>query len=369
MFSADEHRFMARALELAERGLFSTTPNPRVGCVIVSAGEIVGEGWHRRAGGPHAEVDALAVAGERSRGASAYVTLEPCSHFGRTPPCVSALVHAGITRVVAAMIDPNPLVAGKGFAALEAAGIDVVSGLMESEALALNIGYVSRMKLGRPWVRLKIAASLDGKTALKNGVSKWITSSQARQDAHRWRARSCVILTGIGTILADDPQMNVRDVETSRQPVKVVIDNRLEIPLHAKIFDQGETLVATVTEDSDKVGRLRDRGVQVIVLPSSSGKVDLHALSRELGKRQVNEILVEAGNNLNGALLRAGLVDEIVLYLAPLLLGDPARGLFAIPELNQLGEAQRLKIQDVCVIGPDIRIIARVDAHPVIQAQ
>ena len=363
MFSADDQRFMAQALRLAERGLLTTTPNPRVGCVIVAAGAIAGEGWHHRAGGPHAEVDALASAGPRCRGASAYVTLEPCSHFGRTPPCVDALVQAGITRVVAAMMDPNPLVAGKGFAALKAAGIEVASGLMESEARALNIGYVSRMTLGRPWVRLKIAASLDGKTALKNGVSKWITSAEARQDAHKWRARSCAILTGIGTILADDPQMNVRAIETSRQPAKVVIDNRLEIPLHAKILDQGETLIATVAQHSERIARLRERGIQVIVLPGTNAKVDLQALMRELGKRQVNEILVEAGNNLNGALLQAGLVDEIVLYLAPLLLGDQARGLFAIPELQQLGQAYRLKMQELCVIGSDIRITARVEAH------
>ena len=260
--TADDYRWMARALELAERGLFTTTPNPRVGCVIVQDCEMVGEGWHHRAGEPHAEVHALAMAGERARGASAYVTLEPCSHHGRTPPCAEALIKAGVARVVAAMEDPNPLVAGRGLALLRDAGIDVVSGVQEGEARELNIGFVSRMIRGRPWLRLKAAATLDGKTALDNGVSQWITGDDARRDAHRWRARSCAVLTGIGTVRDDDPQLNVRAIPTERQPLRIVVDARLETPLNAKLLDGGPVLIAGAIDDAERVAALSRRGAR-----------------------------------------------------------------------------------------------------------
>jgi diaminohydroxyphosphoribosylaminopyrimidine deaminase/5-amino-6-(5-phosphoribosylamino)uracil reductase len=258
-FSAVDHGMMARALQLAALGLWTTSPNPRVGCVLVQAGEIVGEGWHEKAGEPHAEVHALRAAGHKAHGATAYVTLEPCSHTGRTPPCAEALIAAGVSRVVAAMTDPNPLVAGKGLAMLRAAGIETASGLLENEARELNIGFVSRMTRGRPWLRLKAAASLDGKTALNNGVSQWITGPEARRDGQRWRARACAILTGIGTVRDDDPQLNVRDFETPRQPLRVVVDSRLETPLTARILQGGPVLIAGAIENAEKSALLRGR--------------------------------------------------------------------------------------------------------------
>ena len=281
--TADDHRWMARALELAERGLFTTTPNPRVGCVIVRDGRCVGEGWHVRAGEPHAEVHALAMAGEAARGATAYVTLEPCSHHGRTPPCAEALVRAGVGRVVAAMEDPNPLVAGRGLARLREAGIATLSGVLEAEARELNLGFVSRMTRGRPWLRLKAAATLDGKTALENGVSQWITGDDARRDAHRWRARSCAVLTGIGTVRDDDPQLNVRAIPTDRQPLRIVVDARLDTPLNAKLLDGGPVLIAGAIDDPARIAALRHRGADVVILPNQGGKVDLPALLAELG--------------------------------------------------------------------------------------
>lgn len=359
MFSATDHEFMARALRLAELGLFSTTPNPRVGCVIVKDDRVVGEGWHQRAGEAHAEINALQAAGAAARGATAYVTLEPCSHHGRTPPCCEALIGAGISRVVAAMQDPNPQVAGEGLTRLRYAGIDVASGLLESEAQELNLGFVARMTRGRPWLRMKLAASLDGKTALENGASQWITGPAARLDGHRWRARACAILTGIGTVRDDDPQLNVRGVETARQPLKVVVDSRLELPLEANVLRNGGVLVAAALDDTAKIAALRERGADVVLLPGAGGKVDLAALLSELGRRGINEVHAEAGFKLNGSLLGAGLVDELLLYLAPCLLGDAARGMFNLPALASLEGKRSLAMRDVRLVGADLRLLAR----------
>ena len=359
-FSAVDHGMMARALQLAERGLWTTTPNPRVGCVLVRAGEIVGEGWHERAGEGHAEVNALRAAGELARGATAYVTLEPCSHHGRTPPCAEALIAAGVSRVVAAMSDPNPLVAGNGLAMLQAAGIVTASGLLEGEARELNIGFVARMTRGRPWLRLKAAASLDGKTALNNGVSQWITGPEARRDGQRWRARACAVLTGIGTVRDDDPQLTVREVATTRQPLRVVVDSKLETPLTAKILRGGAVLVAAAVDDEKRANSLRAAGAEVVVLPNPHGKVDLKNLLEELGRRGINEVHAEAGFNLNGSLLREGLVDELLLYLAPCVIGHQASSLFNLPELTSLDGKRRLDIRDLRQVGEDIRLIARL---------
>ena len=349
---------MARALRLARMGLFTTTPNPRVGCVLVRDGAVVGEGWHARAGEAHAEIHALNAAGEQARGATAYITLEPCSHHGRTPPCADALIAAGVARVVAAMRDPNPQVGGSGLEQLRAAGIDTADGLMETEARELNIGFVSRMTRGRPWVRLKAAASLDGKTALNNGRSQWITGPEARRDGHAWRARACAILTGAGTVRDDDPRLTVRDVETSRQPLRVVVDSHFETLPTARIREGGHTLVAAATEDAAKVAALRAAGAEVILLPNPQGKVDLPRLLQVLGDRGVNELHVEAGHKLNGSLLREGLVDELLLYFAPTILGS-GREMFPLPELADLSGRRDLKIVDLGRVGADIRILAR----------
>jgi len=351
---------MTRALALAARGLYSTSPNPRVGCVIVRDGEVVGEGWHEAAGMPHAEVNALQQAAAGARGATAYVTLEPCSHHGRTPPCSEALIAAGVARVVAAMRDPNPLVSGQGFARLAQAGIQVDQGLLEAEARELNIGFVSRMTRQRPWVRMKIAASLDGRTALANGQSQWITSQAARDDGHHWRARACALLTGIGTLREDDPQLNVRAVQTPRQPLKVLIDSRLEASPDAKLFQSGGTLVFAGGSHPEKSAALAARGAEVVVLPNANGKVELPQMLEELARRGVNELHVEAGAKLNGSLLREGCVDELLIYLAPLLIGDAGQGMFHLPEIAQLSRAQRLAIAELTPIGDDVRIRARI---------
>jgi diaminohydroxyphosphoribosylaminopyrimidine deaminase/5-amino-6-(5-phosphoribosylamino)uracil reductase len=359
MFTAADHEFMARALRLAERGLFSTTPNPRVGCVIVKDGRVAGEGWHQRAGEAHAEINALQAAGDAARGATVYVTLEPCSHHGRTPPCAGALIAAGVTRVVAAMQDPNPQVSGEGLAQIRQAGIQTECGLLLSEAQELNIGFVARMTRGRPWSRMKLAASLDGKTALLNGVSQWITGPAARQDGHRWRARACAILTGIGTVRDDDPRLNVRDVDTSRQPLKVVVDSRLELSLDAQVLRDGNVLVAAAVDDAARVAALRERGADVVFLPGAGDKVDLSALMTELGRRGINEVHAEAGFKLNGSLLQAGLVDELLLYLAPCLIGDAARGMFNLPALESLDGKRSLVMRDARLVGADLRLLAR----------
>jgi diaminohydroxyphosphoribosylaminopyrimidine deaminase/5-amino-6-(5-phosphoribosylamino)uracil reductase len=359
MFSATDHGYMAQALRLAEKGLYGTSPNPRVGCVLVREGQVVGSGWHERAGEPHAEINALAAAGTAARGATAYLTLEPCSHHGRTPPCAEALIKAGVARLVAAIPDPNPLVSGRGCALMEEAGITVQTGLMEAEARELNIGFLTRMTHSRPWVRMKIAASLDGKSALNNGVSQWITSEHARRDVHRLRARSCAVMTGIGTVLADNPQLTVRHIETSRQPLSVVVDSRLEIPVDASLLRGGGELIFTATASEGKIVALHDMGARTIVLPDENESVDLAGMMRRLADFEINEVLVEAGCRLNGALINAGLVDELVVYLAPYLLGDRARSMFKLAELTDLAEKRPLKIQDLRMVGPDIRVIAR----------
>ena len=350
---------MARALELAERGLYTATPNPRVGCVIVRDGATAGEGWHERAGAPHAEVNALAAAGARARGATAYVSLEPCVHRGRTGPCAEALIQAGVARVVAAFQDPNPLVGGKGLSLLRDQGIDVACGLLESEARELNVGFVSRMARGRPWVRMKLAASLDGRTALLNGRSQWITGQAARRDGHHWRARACAVLTGFGTVREDDPRLTVREVATSRQPLRVVVDSRLETPPSARILEGGGVLVAGAREDRARIAALKAKGAEVVVMPDSAGKVELGALFGELARRELNEVHVEGGSRLNGSLLAEGLVDELVVYLAPSILGDAAQGMFHLPELADLEARRRLAIHDLTMVGPDIRVVAR----------
>ncbi len=358
-FSAADHGFMARALRLAEGGLWTTTPNPRVGCVIVKDGAIVGEGWHRKAGEPHAEVHALRAAGERARGATAYVTLEPCSHHGRTPPCANALIDAGLARVVAAMTDPNPQVAGQGIQLLTLAGVRAEIGLLETEARELNIGFVARMTRGRPWVRLKTASSLDGKTALENGESKWITGEPARQDVQHWRARACAILTGSGTVLADDPQMNVRLAVTSRQPLRVIVDSALKTPPSARILKGGQVLIACATEGLSGQAKLEAAGAEVICLPGPNDQVGLTMLLLELGHRGINELHVEAGATLNGALLAAGLVDEWVAYLAPVVIGHHARGLFDLPALTDMAGRRGFVLRDARMVGGDLRLVLR----------
>ncbi len=352
-FSAADHAHMARALQLAARGLCTTTPNPRVGCVIVKDGRVVGEGWHERAGTPHAEIHALRQAGEAARGATVYVTLEPCAHHGRTPPCAEALVDAGVARVVAAMGDPNPLVAGGGIAILTLAGIAAEVGLMEAEARALNPGFVSRMTRGRPWVRLKTAATLDGKTALGNGASQWITGEAARADVQQLRARACAVLTGSGTVLADDPRMTVRDLDVGRQPLRVVVDSKLRTPADAAIQP---ALVACCRAEPSARAALERARAEVVELPGADGRVDLHALLKLLAQRGVNEVHVEAGAALNGALLAAGLVDEWVAYVAPMAVGSDARGLFAHAALQSLADAARFRLTDVRQFGPDLRL-------------
>lgn len=360
MFTADDQRHMARALQLAAQGLYTTTPNPRVGCVIVRDGTVVGEGWHAKAGEPHAEPLALAAAGDRAAGATLYVTLEPCAHHGRTPPCVDALLAAKPARVVAAMQDPNPKTAGKGFEQLRAAGIRVDSGLMEQEARELNIGFVSRMTRGTPWVRMKVAASLDGRTALADGQSQWITGAEARRDGHAWRARACAVLTGVGTVKDDDPQLNVRDVETSRQPLRVVVDSRMQTPLTAKILGPG-AIIAAAGADVPRMVALRAKGAEVVVLPNHEGKVELPALLQELARRGCNEVHVEAGHKLNGSLIDEGLVDELLIYMAPSILGDTAQGMFHLPPLKSLAERRNVKITEVTQVGADLRILARLN--------
>lgn len=354
-------RFMARALQLANKGLHTTDPNPRVGCVVVKNGEIVGEGWHKRAGEPHAEVLALTAAGAQARDATAYITLEPCCHQGRTPPCTRALIDADIARVVAAMQDPNPRVAGQGAQQLRDAGIAIDVGLMEASARALNPGFVQRMQIGRPYVRVKLAASLDGRTALASGESKWITGTAARHDVQCWRARSSAILSGIGTILADDPSLTVRDFDIhGRQPLRVVADSRLRLPATAKLLTApGTTVVVTASADSDRAATLTNVGAELVLLRGADGRVDLEALLAHLAQREVNELLVEAGASLSGALLDAGLIDELIVYIAPHVLGAGARGMFDTPLLARMAERTTLTITDVRAFGSDWRILAK----------
>jgi diaminohydroxyphosphoribosylaminopyrimidine deaminase/5-amino-6-(5-phosphoribosylamino)uracil reductase len=355
---------MALALDWAAKGMNTTTPNPRVGCVIVKDGVVIGAGHTQPAGQAHAEIAALrdaAARGNDVRGATAYVTLEPCNHHGRTPPCSQALVRAGLGRVVAAIEDPNPLVAGQGMATLAAAGIEVevLSGLLADAAHEMNIGFFSRMRRGLPWVRLKTAASLDGMTALHNGQSQWITGPEARADGHAWRARACAILTGIGTVKADDPQLNVRAVDTTRQPRRVIVDSKLEIDVNAKALAGAASWIVAAEPNPRKQQLLQEAGHEVILLPNAAGKVDLPALMRELGRREINELHVEAGSKLNGSLIREGCVDELLVYLAPSLMGD-AQGMFALGPYHRLEQRQKLKFHEVTQVGEDLRILARI---------
>jgi len=360
MFTSADHELMGQALELAGRGLYTTAPNPRVGCVVVAGGMVIGTGWHEKAGMPHAEALALKAAGARARGATLYVNLEPCSHHGRTPPCVDAIIAAGVKRVVAAIQDPNPKVAGTGFSKLREAGIAVEHGLKEDEASELNVGFLARMTRGRPWVRMKIAASLDGRTALANGRSRWITGEAARADGHRWRARACAVLTGFGTVRDDDPQLNVRGVDTPRQPLKIVVDSKFETSPSARLLKDGRTLVAGAVNDGKRIAALEAAGAEVAIIPNDSGKVELYKLMEELARRELNEIHVEAGTRLNGSLLQAGVVDELLVYLAPRIIGDSGRGMFHLPELTELSQTTALEIRGVERIGEDLRILARL---------
>jgi diaminohydroxyphosphoribosylaminopyrimidine deaminase/5-amino-6-(5-phosphoribosylamino)uracil reductase len=360
-FDSDDHRFMARALRLAENGLYTCDPNPRVGCVLVRGGEIVGEGWHRWAGGPHAEIVALAAAGKHARGATVYVTLEPCCHHGRTPPCTEALMRAGVARVVTAMQDPNPRVSGKGLETLRRDGIRTECGLLAEEAAALNPGFVKRMQTGLPFVRSKLAMSLDGRTALASGESQWITGQAARKDVHRLRARSSAIVTGIGTVLADDPALTARlegDVEVL-QPTRVILDSRPRLPPTARVLQQpGSIVVFTLGQDWDAIRRLQEAGAEVVtVAADTEGKPELAAVLSECGKRGFNELLFEAGARLNGALLRAGVVEEWVIYLAPCVLGDEALGTFRLSGLTRMTDRPELAIRDVRRVGRDLRLL------------
>lgn len=358
-WTAEDITHMSHALRLAELGLYSTAPNPRVGCVLVQDGEVVGTGWHRIAGEAHAEVHALHAAINQTQGATAYVTLEPCNHYGRTPPCTEALISAGISRVVVAMQDPNPLVAGKGLARLAAAGIDTQCGLLDTQAQALNLGFISRFSRQRPWVRIKTAASLDGRTALANGASQWITSPDARLDVHRWRARSCAILTGINTILSDDPQLTVRNIDTPRQPLRVIVDSHLRTPITAKILSTPGVIIAFNHAAESAQDALRMTGAKLISMPNTQGKVDLKQLLTYLAQQGINEILTEAGPTLNGALIQAQLADEWIAYIAPMLLGDSARGLFTLSTLQDLAAPIRPTLLDIRKIGNDLRLHAQ----------
>jgi diaminohydroxyphosphoribosylaminopyrimidine deaminase/5-amino-6-(5-phosphoribosylamino)uracil reductase len=358
-FTLEDHGFMVRALALTERGRNTSTPNPSVGCVIVKDGRVIAEGWHERAGEAHAEVRALAAAKESVEGATVYLSLEPCSHHGRTPPCADALIAAKVGRVVAAMEDPNPNVKGQGAARLRAAGIAVDVGLMAGEALEAHRGFVWRMTRGRPWMRIKAASSLDGRIALANGESKWLTGEAARRDVHALRARSCAMLTGIGTVLRDDPELTVRHVPSTRQPKRVVIDSRLDMPLTAKILRGEPPIIMTVSDDVAKRKALEACGAEVVTVPREGGKTDLAAIARMLGERGFNEVTVETGGKLMGSLLGARVIDELVIYYAPLILGDKAQALFVLPEWTSLGEAPRPGIIDVRMIDPDIRVTAR----------
>jgi len=352
VFSDFDRAMMARALALAERGLYSTTPNPRVGCVVTRGETVVGEGWHEKAGGPHAEVLALEKAEKKAEGATLYVTLEPCNHQGRTPPCVDLILKSRVRRVVASVLDPNPR-AAHGGKVLSEKKVQFQSGLMAEEAKELNIGFFSRMTRGRPWVRMKIAATLDGRTALADGRSQWITGAEARKDGHRWRARACAILTGIGTVKADDPRLTVREVETPRQPLRVVVDSRLEIPEDAKILASGNTLIFTGSETSRKVK------AEVVPLPNRNQKVELPKMLEELARRGINELHVEAGFRLNGSLVAEGCVDEFLIYLNPSFLGDEAQGMVALTGIASLDMKKKVTVKSIDRIGEDIRILAR----------
>ncbi len=358
---------MAQALRLAQKGEYTCRPNPRVGCLIVRSGEIVGQGWHKKAGQAHAEVVALRDAGELARGATVYVTLEPCCHHGRTGPCTRALIDAGVARVVIAMQDPNPEVAGKGIRALQRAGIETELGLLEAQARALNPGFILRMQENRPFVRCKLAMSLDGRTAMASGQSQWITGPEARHDVQHLRARSCAILTGTGTVLADDPSLTVR-LESVQcdpdftQPLRVILDPNLSTPPDARILAQpGRTVIVSNTDDAEIVDKLTAAGAEIICHPDGGQMIDLAELMRYLAERQINEVLLETGATLSGAMLQAGLIDELIVYMAPHLMGNRARGLFDLPALELMEQRIGLEIKDIRAVGRDWRISAQID--------
>ncbi len=348
--------YMAHAVELARKGLYTTDPNPRVGCVLVKHHQVIAEGWHFRAGAAHAEVDALAKTHD-ARGATAYVTLEPCSHHGRTGPCCDALINSGVERVVIAMQDPNPMVSGAGIKKLTAAGIEVDCGLLQRDAEQLNQGFIKRMRRGYPFVRSKLAMSLDGRTAMASGESQWITSSQARADVHRYRAQSSVVLTTINTVLADDPMLNARVDFEVEQPVRVVLDSDLRMPLKAKMLNNsGQVWLYTCSQDTSKISRFEELGVKVVSVAGQPGCLDLDQVFQSLATQEINNIWVEAGAVLNGALLETALVDEWLIYLAPCILGDQARGLFHLPGIEQMAERKNLNLEAVRQVGPDLRL-------------
>lgn len=370
----NDQYYMAHALRLAERGLWSTDPNPRVGCVIVRDGEIVGEGWHQAAGEPHAEIHALQMAKDKAQGATCYVTLEPCCHQGSTPPCTDALIKSGITRIVVAMTDPNPLVSRQGLQALSKAGIMVNTGILSSEAEQLNPGFIMRMRHNRPYIRSKLGMSLDGRTAMASGESKWITSQDARRDVQCLRARSSAIMTGAGTVLADDPQLSVRVEELSacqlqsqpdtvKQPLRVIIDSHLSMQSDARMLKlPGKTIIFTASKSKSPIPMLETAGAEVIYLPNQSRDVDLPAACQMLAEEyEINEVLIETGATLSGAMLRAGLIDEMKIYMAPILMGNKARGLFDLPNIECLDQHISLDIVDIRAVGRDWRITA----HPV----
>lgn len=368
-FSVVDRRWMARAIQLADQGRYTTQPNPRVGCVIVRDGELVGEGYHVRAGEGHAEVNALRMAGERARGATAYVTLEPCSHFGKTPPCAEALKSAGVARVVSAMVDPNPQVAGRGIRILQDAGIDASHGLLEAEAKLLNPGFIKRMEQGLPYVRVKTASSLDGRTAMQSGESQWITGPAARSDVQRLRAQSSAIVTGVDSILHDDSSLTVREQElqldnaalvAEKQPLRVVMDSQLRMPLQAKILTQpGRTLIATLSDDAQRAAQLEAAGAEVLRLDADNGRVSIKALLQHLANtEQCNELLVETGATLAGAFISAGVVDELVVYQAMTLLGSDARPMYELP-YTQMAQQIRLQLLDNRTLGDDLKLTLR----------
>ena len=356
---SQHEQYMAQAVQLARRGLYTADPNPRVGCVIVKDDKVVGQGWHHRAGEAHAEINALHDAGHEAQGADCYVTLEPCSHFGRTPPCADALIRAGVKRLFVAMTDPNPVVSGTGIHRIEQAGIEVHSGILTEQAEQLNPGFIRRMRLGRPFVRSKMAMSLDGRTAMASGESKWITGPEARLDVQKLRARSSAILTGVGTVLADDPLLNVRHVddwypkgESIRQPLKVVVDSELRMPTTAQLLNDEKILLFTACD------RIMREDIETIILPAPNNQVDLSGMLAVLAKREINEVMVEAGAVLNGALLRSQLIDEIIFYVAPKLMGDTARAVFHLPGMEYMAQNIQLHIVDIRAVGKDWRITA-----------
>ncbi len=360
-FTAYDYEFMSRALRLARKGLTTTHPNPRVGCVITLDNQIVGEGWHKKAGEAHAEINALQKAGQQAKGATAYVTLEPCCHTGKTPPCTESLIKAGIKRVVAAMQDPHSKVAGKGFQVLRDACIEVDVGLLEEQAQQLNPGFIKRMQSGLPFVRLKMAMSVDGRTAMASGESKWITSAPARSDVQQWRAQSSAMLTGIGTVLSDNPSLTVRDAThcAAQQPLRAILDSELQISPEAKIIQQsGDVLIFTQYKNTQKIAELERHGINVKCIGNSEHGLDLQQALKHLASLEINEVMVEAGATLAGSFIAAGLVDELIIYMAPLLMGNQARGLFNLPFINNMNQKIHLNIKEMRQIGQDIRIIA-----------